>query len=256
MRIMNKSIIQRLLRTLPVVCFLFLSLQLSGAAQQERISVNLRDVPVTQFFKEIEQMTSFRFFYKDSQVENTPKVTILAENQTLTSVLDNVFSKLNLGYQITGNQIVVIQKENQPRGVTTVTGVVIDKTKVPLAGVAVIIPGTRRGVNTDEEGRFSIDVPAENYKILGFRMIGMDDLDLLLDRRTNYEVVMTENSLMLSDIVVTGIVDKRAESFTGSVSTISSKDLVRTGNKNIFESLKNIDPSIYIMDKPYRGIKS
>ncbi len=253
MRIMNKSIIQRLLRTLPVVCFLLLSLQLSGAAQQERISVNLRDVPVTQFFKEIEQKTSFRFFYKDSQVENTPKVTILAENQTLTTILDNVFSKLNLGYQITGNQIVVTQKEAQPRGVTTVTGVVIDKAKIPLAGVAVIIPGTRRGVNTDEEGRFSIDVPAENYKTLGFRMIGMDDLDILLDRRTNYEVVMQENSLMLSDIVVTGIVDKRADSFTGSVSTISSKELVRTGNKNIFESLKNIDPSIYIMDNLTEG---
>lgn len=253
MRIMNKLIGQRHLRLLPVVCFLLLSVNLFGALQQEKISLNLRDVSVTQFFKEVEQQTSYRFFYKDSQVENAPKVTIQAENQTLANVLESVFSKMNLGYEITGNQIVVTQKEVKQPGIVTVTGVVMDKERIPLAGVAVIIPGTRKGVNTDENGRFMIEIPSANYKTLGFRMIGMNDLDITLDRRTNYEVIMEESSLKLGDVVVTGIVDKKAESFTGSVSTISSKELARVGNRNVFESLKNIDPSIYIMDNLTEG---
>jgi TonB-linked SusC/RagA family outer membrane protein len=236
-----------------MVCLLLLSARLPGAVQQEKITLNLKDVSITQFFREVEQMTPYRFFYKDSQVENAPKVNVQAVDKTLASILETVFGKMNLDYKITGNQIVVTQKEMNQRNVIAISGIVVDKGKVPLAGVAVIITGTRKGVNTDENGKFTLDIPAQNYKTLGFRMIGMNDLEIPLDKRTFYEVVMEESTLQLSDVVVTGIVDRRAESFTGSVSTISSKELVRAGNKNVLESLKNIDPSIYFMDNFTQG---
>jgi TonB-linked SusC/RagA family outer membrane protein len=236
-----------------MVCLLLLSARLPGAVQQEKITLNLKDVSITQFFREVEQMTPYRFFYKDSQVENAPKVNVQAVDKTLASILETVFGKMNLDYKITGNQIVVTQKEMNQRNVIAISGIVVDKGKVPLAGVAVIITGTRKGVNTDENGKFTIDIPVQNYKTLEFRMIGMNDLDVTLDKRTFYEVVLEESTLQLSDVVVTGIVDRRAESFTGSVSTISSKELVRAGNKNVLESLKNIDPSIYFMDNFTQG---
>ncbi len=250
---MNKFFTLRHTLILPLLCFLLLSGVVSGAPQQEKISLSLKEVPITQFFKEIEKRTTFKFFYKDSQVNSAPTVSLDAYNLSLTDVLNAAFAKTNLAYEITGNQIVITQKEGTDKKIIKVSGIVTDKNKEPLTGVAVILVGTKKGVHTDIKGEFSIDIPAENYSTLSFRMIGMNDVSVKLDKRTYYPVVMEESTVSLSEVVVTGIVNKRAESFTGSVSSISSKELIRVGNQNVFESLKNIDPSIYIMDDLKNG---
>lgn len=238
---------------LPLFCFLFVSLSLSGADQKEKITLSLKDVSITQFFKEIEQRTSYKFFYKDSQVKNVPAISIDVVNQPLADILITAFAKTDISFEITGNQIVITQKEGIAGKKVKITGTVTDKNKEPLVGVAVIISETHKGVHTDAKGEFSIEVTSAANTSLSFRMIGMKDQTVKLDKRTNYTVVLEEDAFVLSDVVVTGIVNKRAESFTGSASTITSKELIRVGNKNIFESLKNIDPSIYIMDNLTNG---
>ena len=52
-----------------------------------------------------------------------------------------------------------------------VKGVVMDDNSEPLAGVAVIVKGTQRGVSTDAEGQFSIE--AKKGETLTFTYIGM-----------------------------------------------------------------------------------
>ncbi|MDR2473038.1 MAG: carboxypeptidase-like regulatory domain-containing protein, partial [Tannerella sp.] len=52
----------------------------------------------------------------------------------------------------------------------TVTGVIKDETDEPLAGAAVIVKGTPRGVTADSDGTFSIDVTAND--ILQMSYIG------------------------------------------------------------------------------------
>jgi len=250
---MKKLFVLRHPLLLPLLCFFLLSGKLSGATQQERITLNLKDATITQFFKEVENRTAYKFFYKDSQVENAPLINVDANNKTLTEVLNVVFEKTSLSYEITGNQIVIKQKVVADKRVRTISGTVTDKNKDPLPFVTVAVVGTNKGVYTDIKGEFSIDVPVETTSSLNFRMIGMNDVTITLDKKTNYQVMLTENTQSLNEVVVTGIVNKKAESFTGSVTSISSKDLARVGNKNVFESLKNIDPSIYIMDNLLNG---
>ena len=45
----------------------------------------------------------------------------------------------------------------------TVTGRVTDEADAPLMNAVVMIPGTSVGALTDEEGRYSIEVPEEHY---------------------------------------------------------------------------------------------
>ena len=251
---MNNSTNFRRLITLPLLCCLLFSGTLFGASQQERISISVKNVTLTQFFKEIEQKTTYKFFYKDSQVETVSPVSIEATNTALKDILNNVLSKTALTYEISGNQIVIIGKDNKTGQKTiVVSGLVTDSQGQPLPGVAVMIPGTNRGVDTDLDGKFQIALVQTRQAALEFKMIGMEVYSLRLDDRAYYEIVMQESRLQLNEVIVTGVVDKKAESFTGSVSTISSKELTRVGNKNVFESLKNIDPSIYIMDNLTQG---
>lgn len=109
---MNNSTYFRQLIALPLLCCLLLSGTLFGANQQERISLNLKNVSMTQFFKEVEQKTTYKFFYKDSQVENAPTVSVEATNTPLKEVLNTVFAQTDLTYQVSGNQIVITGKED------------------------------------------------------------------------------------------------------------------------------------------------
>lgn len=249
---MNTKLLRRLL-LIPMLCLLLLPGRLVGQTQSIKITLDLKNVSITQFFREIEQKTTYKFFYKDSQVESIQNITIEADNKPLNSVLDQVFLSTNLTYEIEGNQIVIKQKETLQKKQKVISGIVTDKKGETLPGVAVIIVGTKKGVSTDERGRFELEYSGSQYKELYFRMIGMKDLPIKLDGRSSYNIVMEEASVVLTDVVVTGIVNKKAESFTGAVSSISSKELLRTGNKNIFESLKNIDPSIYIAENLLNG---
>ena len=52
-----------------------------------------------------------------------------------------------------------------------VEGVVMNENSEPLAGVAVIVKGTQKGVSTDAKGYFSID--AKKGQTLTFSYIGM-----------------------------------------------------------------------------------
>ncbi len=236
----------------PLLCFLCLTVKLTAAGQQERITLSLKDVSITQIFKEIEKKVPYKFFYRDSQIGKMPSMTVNAENLTLADILKTIFDKTNLTYEISGNQIVITQKEPEKR-IINITGSVTDENKIPLAGVAVVITGTKKGVQTDNKGLFSIDVPSDNYTSLKFSMIGMNEVVYKLGNATNIKIVMTESATTLSDVVVTGIVNKRAESFTGSATTINSNELLRVGNKNIIESIKNIDPALFILDNFTNG---
>ena len=50
----------------------------------------------------------------------------------------------------------------------TVTGVVLDKENVPIIGATVVVEGTYKGVISDLDGKYSLDVPAGEKKLESF----------------------------------------------------------------------------------------
>ena len=52
----------------------------------------------------------------------------------------------------------------------------------------------------------------------------------------------------VEEVVVNGIFQRKAGSFTGSALTMKGEDLKKVSNSNVFASLKNLDPSLMIFD--------
>jgi TonB-dependent starch-binding outer membrane protein SusC len=213
---------------LPLLC-IFLWGNVLGASQQVKISLNLKEVSIVQFFKEIEARTAFKFFYKDSQVEKAPSVTIVVTDQSLENVLKTAFEKTNLTYEITGNQI-VIKLKNENSNTRIITGTVTDKNLVPLAGVSIMLVGTKKGTFSDEEGKFEITIPRTRGVAINISMIGMNTQILYPDDKTFYQIVMEEDRLQLSEAVVTGYQTLPKERVTGAFTTLDSKILETTGS--------------------------
>lgn len=80
---------------------------------------------------------------------------------------------------------------SQPKG-ALVSGKVVDENDSPLAGVSVIILGRQKGVTTDDQGVFSIVLPAQRATALVFSHTGYADQqrNLYLSEGENENVVI------------------------------------------------------------------
>ena len=132
-----------------------------------------------------------------------------------------------------------------------VNGIVVDEKGDPMGGVAVINANNKvSGTITNDRGTYSLTVGSVKdsleFSFLGYetKVVGIRDAALIR---------MSPAATDISEVVVTGIFTRKQESYTGASTTLSKSDLTRVGNQNVLESLKNLDPTIYIPDNMTMG---
>ena len=59
---------------------------------------------------------------------------------------------------------------------------------------------------------------------------------------------MEDAAADIDEVIVTGMFERKAESFTGSAVTFKQEDLKRVGNQNVIASLRNLDPSFIVAE--------
>ena len=104
-----------------------------------------------------------------------------------------------------------------------VSGSVFNSGQEPLVGVSVFVKGTNIGTMTDADGRFS--VKAEDGQSLEFRYIGYDTKVVTVNGKT-MSVTMSENQVILDDVVVIGYGTQKKSDLTGSLSSVKGEDIV------------------------------
>ena len=92
----------------------------------------------------------------------------------------------------------------------------------PVVGASVVVVGTQIGAITDAEGRFSLTVPA-GKNTLRITYIGMEPIEV--SARPNMRIILTSDSKALDEVIVVGYGTQRREAKTGSITTVSGKDI-------------------------------
>ena len=95
---------------IPVIFFGNMLITISGWAQvseEERISGNFKALTFEQFVHEIESKTKYHFYYNAAQVD-TLTVTLQANQQTLPTLLEKLFSDTDFHYAVDSQQNVFI----------------------------------------------------------------------------------------------------------------------------------------------------
>jgi TonB-dependent starch-binding outer membrane protein SusC len=106
-----------------------------------------------------------------------------------------------------------------------VTGRVVSDSSQPLSGVNVNVKGTGTTVATDNEGRFSINIPNNDNVVLLFSSVGYSAQSVNVGTRSIVDVTLTNSANALSDVVVIGYQTVRRKDVLASVSSIGAKDL-------------------------------
>lgn len=245
------------LRTMKItLVFVFLAFsQLSAAVWAQRVNIELKNASLREIFEQIKQQTGVSFMYSNDDVKHLGRRDFQMKDAEVATIVESCLEGTGLTFEFT-DRVVIIRKAGalpQAPKKITLRGVVRDKQGESLPGVAVLIKGTTLGVSTDIQGKFELNMPDVDNLTLVFTFVGMKSLEVRYTGQKEMDVVMERQVTEMDEVVVTGIFTKAKESYTGAVTTITSADLKRVGNRNILTSIRNIDPSFNIVDNPTMG---
>jgi TonB-linked SusC/RagA family outer membrane protein len=108
----------------------------------------------------------------------------------------------------------------------TITGNVTDSLGKPLQGVTIATSNSKKNAVTNENGSFTIKTTASDRSLI-FTYVGMRPFTQAISASGSYNITLSPDFTGLNDVVVIGYGTKKREAITGSIATVTSKDLDR-----------------------------
>jgi len=219
------------------IIFSFISFQVelnARSAQNElkntHITLSVNGKTLKEVFREIEKKTDYIFIYNDNVVDLQKKISIKVTDASIDETLKTILAGTGVSYKINERQIILIgQKEKKASaGVEDntsdmVTGVVLDETSQPLAGVSVFNKGTTNGTVTDLDGKFSIKVSDKDVPVV-FSYVGFKTQEILVAGKKTLTVTMLDDTQLMDELVVVGYGIVKKSDLTGAVASLKDKD--------------------------------
>jgi TonB-linked SusC/RagA family outer membrane protein len=125
----------------------------------------------------------------------------------------------------------------------SVSGIVVDQSGDPLPGVNIVVKGTTTGTATGIDGDFVIRAPYSKASLV-FSYIGYQPKEFELSGQREIRIVLVEDSKALEEFVVVGYTTQKKATITGSVSTITTKDLQQSPTANLNNALAGRMPGL------------
>lgn len=104
-----------------------------------------------------------------------------------------------------------------------ISGTVKDKAGEPLVGAAVMVAKSTTGTTVDVDGRYTLTIPS-SAKTLEVSCIGYTSQTVDLGASAVYDIVLTDDTTFLDEVVVVGYGVQKKVNVTGSVSSVSFED--------------------------------
>ncbi|MBO9572410.1 MAG: TonB-dependent receptor plug domain-containing protein [Chitinophagaceae bacterium] len=251
----NLSVATKTLRIMQfsAVFILGLCLQVAAAGHAQKMTFSGKDVSLNKIFAEVKKQTGFKTIY-DRNLVNDQTVSISAEDIPLQEFLDKVLIPLSMNYVIENKTIFVREKiapnlnqkldgtlDNPP-----ITGIIRDAEGNPLSGVNIVLKRTKRGVTTDANGRFSIEMGIN--EILVISSVGFNSREIRLDNfNAPLIVVLEKNVSPLDEVVINkGYYTEKQRYSVSNVGKVTSEEIRKQPVGNPLLALQGRVPGLFI----------
>ncbi|MBK8883404.1 MAG: TonB-dependent receptor plug domain-containing protein [Bacteroidales bacterium] len=209
----------------------------SGYGQSSIIKLESESQTLLSVIEAIENQSDYKIFYKTDQVDVTQMVSIDENEATVASVLNKALDGTHLSYVVM-DKLIVFAREDALYQSGKVTGTITDSTThEPLIGVNVSIEGTTKGVISDINGNYTIEVQEENATLV-FSYIGYTAVKIPVGGKITINVTLSPDIKNLEEVVVVGYGQQRKSDLTGSISSVKSKDLTLLPTQRVDQSLQ------------------
>ena len=209
-------------------------------SQTTKLTLVENNSTLLNVLRAIEEQSEFNFFYNEKVDVNRP-VSIEATQKSIAEILDKVFLNTSVKYKVLGRQIALYDKEEMEpfmseQQVKKVTGKVSDQSGAPIPGASIVVKGTTTGLTTDNNGNFSLVLPID-AKVLVISFVGMKSQEVAIGGKSEYNIVLSEETIGLEEIVAIGYGTQKSSRLSNSVSKIKGEELMTRAVSKADEAL-------------------
>ena len=219
-----------------------------------QVNVKIDRLPLKEALVEVEKQSGYSFFYSNMLPNQDAVVSVRATGSSIESVMDELLKGLGIKYEVKPDkQITLTEKLQTPKetsknpSLKVVSGTVVDASGLPVIGAGVLIEGTSTGAVTDENGKYSIEVPSGD-SILEFSCMGYQTLKVSLDGRRVMDVTLREDTQFLDEVVVVGYGTQKKVNLTGSVSMVGSDEISARPISSVSSGLQGLLPGVTVVN--------
>lgn len=126
-----------------------------------------------------------------------------------------------------------------------IKGVVKDTNGEPMIGVTIMVKGTGTGAITDIDGNYTISVP-NTKSVLTFSFVGYTPKEVTVGNQRTINVVLSEDSKMIDEVVVIGFQSQKKGNLTASVASVGAEVLEDRPVANIGQALQGMVPGLNV----------
>ncbi|MCQ6957757.1 TonB-dependent receptor [Mucilaginibacter aquariorum] len=233
-------------------------LQISLAADAQKVTFNKQNASLEDVLKEIRKQTDYNFLYTDEMMKGTKPVDAEFKNASLEDALKQCFAGQPLTYSINQKTVVIrrlpktTQKVSEvPLPAFIIKGKVTDTLGRPIPGVNVKLNGTTIGTTTDIDGNYSINAPDGNGTLV-FSYLGFNTQEVQVNGRNTITIQLKERASALNEVVVVGYGTQKKVNLTGAVSVVSGKDLDTRPVGQTSAALAGVAPGVTVIQNSGR----
>jgi len=227
-----------------IICFLVSAPLHVFSQNQDKITIQLKNVTIEKAFRVIEKQSGFSFFYNAKDLNLKTKSDYSITNKKLEAALEIVLRNQPVEFFIKDKHIVLSKKKTSspqeqtkvsiPKG--KVSGKVLDSKGEAIAGATVMIKNTTTATSTDLNGSFSILTTLKNTLIVSY--LGYLPMEIQVENlKTNLTIILEEDSKKLEEFVLVGYGKQKKITAIGSQSSLSIRDLKSQPVGNITNSI-------------------
>ncbi|RPH29029.1 MAG: SusC/RagA family TonB-linked outer membrane protein [Bacteroidales bacterium] len=226
-------------------------------SQNVRLDITLNNASLKDVFMVIKDQSEFSFIYSDEDIENCRNLSLNLKNASIEEILTSALKGKKIEYEIF-NKVIVLRPEQKrqifkqnsalaaPLQEIFVTGNVLDESGKPIPGVNILVKGTQKGVSTDADGNFKINIPNEET-VLIFSFVGYQSQEVAVGKQTTITISLSPNQQKIDDLVVVGYGSSKKKDLTGSVSSIKLDKIELSSDITIDNALQGQVAGVNIM---------
>lgn len=205
--------------------------------------MSFKNENLSSALKRLEKVSGCKIMFTYDDVEGY-KVSGSVKDEDFGGVIQMLLSGKPLEYSHEGNLVNVTLRDPQrsyDNEKRELRGTVISsEDNMPVIGATVRIMGTKEAVVTDPDGKFVFKKWPHGARLV-ISYIGMTSKNVRATE--NMRIVLSPDSKQMEEVVVNGTFTRKANTFTGAITSVKGEELQKVGNNNVLQSLKNIDPS-------------
>ncbi len=235
--------------------------QVDAHTYAQQISLKKQKSSLESILKNLEKQSGYSFFYKKNDINQIIDLSADIKNMPFKQVLNVILGNANLSYDFFEKTVVVKKEQagnaqknislsskqpNQLSGTIqqVISGKVIDEDGKPISGATLRLKSDmKKAVVSAMDGSFNLPLTAAGETII-VTSIGYEPYEFSAKFTGHLLTVkLKKTEAKVEEVVVTGMMTRKKESFSGATASFTGQELKMVNNQNVIAGLRALDPS-------------